>query len=394
MINTEDILSEFFTKKYVTLRRSISSDFSMELGLLDQSVTGLYFDDGHPLIKQSIMDAFKKYNPNITAYVPGTYEFGQVVDDSGTLYESLKSGNTDALNVTTSWRETDEMSLFHRMIVKRAADKLFSDVVNTDSLVDNVVFQRNAPSDRFEIDNTGKRVGYLLSPKNAHNLKYTFNRIGTHFNGTESFDLFLYKGNTLVQTFSATADQEFKWDDTITFDLDDSVYFLFYEQTGLTQRAINPYGWESLSFTDTFCNDYLNVQPFIADPAKDLTEIKEGEFRYGTNWGLSLDFTVNQNLTDWVIRNLIKFSKAIQLQYSYDLLEEFVYNPFDRSNSTQRNTQSQRLAEVEIVDDSNDTVIRRLIHEKRKLKKSIEQMAVNDQSFKKKPDCIWEQSFS
>lgn len=397
MINNDTIATEFFTKKYVTLRSSISSDFVMESGLIDQSVSGVYFDDGHPLVKQSIMDAFKDYKPEILLFVVETHSFGQIVKDgTGAIFESLIANNDDALNVEASWRPTDEQSLFHRSIVKRAIDKLFSDVLRTDDFVDDVVFQRNAPSDRFEIENlTGKRVGFLLSPKQGtHNYKFTFNRVGSQFNATDSFTLRLFKGNTEIQTFTVNGGQEFVWDDLITFDLDDAVYFLTYEQDDLTARAINPYQFESISFIDTFCNDYLNVQPFIADASMDLTEISEGEFRYGTNWGLALDFTVCQDLTVWINRNLQKFSKGIQLQYTYDLLEEFVYNANDRSSAKQRNTQSTRLAEIEIINLENDTIARRLMFEKRKLKKTVEQLAVNDQSFAKKEDCIWEQDFS
>ena len=235
----------------------------------------------------------------------------------------------------------------------------------------------------------------MFSPKgNIHNYKFSFNRIGSQLSATDTFTLRLFKGNTEIQTFTVNGDQEFTWDDLITFDLEDAVYFLAYEQNDLTAQAINPYGWESLSFIDTFCNDYLNIQPFIADTSTPLTEIKEGEFRYGTNWGLSLDFTVCQDLTTWINRNLEKFSKGIQLQYTYDLLEEMVYNANDRSNTKQRNTQSSRLAEIEIINLENDTVIKRLTDEKKKLKKTVEQLSVNDQSFAKKEDCIWEQDFS
>jgi len=341
-----------------------------------------------------VLDSFKEFNPTLTTYVvTTTYNINQVVTDSGTLYESLIDSNTDPLTTTTSWRQTTLLSLYHRMKIQRAIENVLGDIVRLDPLVDEVKLGGTSISDQLLVDNRSERVGFILRPRNTRYYKTRINNIGLQFDGSQAVTIELYKENTLVSSQAYNATQEFQWYDS-SFELGDGKYYLFYNQTGLSQSAVN-YHSIATAWNDAFTTDNFAIQPFSANPTQDLTTIASSNFRSWNNFGISLDISIETLLTDWIVRNMNSFAKAIQLQYAFDHINDILFNPNIRHNRTQRNAElNTAQLEFEIKSLEGDSIVRKLNAEKKRLTNSVENSGFVDRSLQVQPVLSWESNFS
>jgi hypothetical protein len=395
MYNLENILTEFYSGKFVTFRPSEGSSFKLEEDLSDKSSTGLYFDTATPYVSLASIDSLKPLYTYDDYSVTTSYIEYSVVTDGTDLFESKVSDNLgNPLTNDDFWTKTNSLTLYHKSKIRQSVETYLYDVMPNKPIVDKFIFGGRSRTDAYFTENTdGRFVGIRFKPKKSKYLKFSIKNIGLQFSGDQPIELQLYRQNTLVSTFNYSAEKEFNWFDG--FEFEDDWYYLGYNQTGLTEEAVNLYQLETFGL-NPICNDYLEIQPFrLTIGQKDFTDLNAGDYAYSNNFGISLDISTNSNFDDFLIKNMSSMAKGIQLQYALDHLQYIVANPEVRSNRNVRG-QSSTIDKVmfEISDNNHETVISRLKSEKSQIKKSFDNISFNDKSFQKNLDHFWGTAFS
>lgn len=333
---------------YTSLVGNLDSD------LLGVSDSGKYFNTGvNPLITLRNIENLmpNAADMNVAAWSETTtYGIDDCVSSGETYYRSKVADNLNhAVGLTTYWAETTLMSIWVRHKINGVFDTVLSKAMLADKLFEHIRMYQNADDDDT-IENAGNYVGFEIRPKNSEHLRLIINRIATQFSENQtSLNLYLYKQNTLVNTFSLSSliADELAFTNVTDYEITgEGRWFLFYDQDDLTGEAYNWNVYNTYGFSDIMPFEVVNT---TTDFVNDVSA-----YTYNS-YGLGLDISVYVNLTNFILDNKQAFAEVIHLQWQSDILELFLLNPEIQLNEGQRNIDKDKTREYLIGELKSET---------------------------------------
>lgn len=356
MYDADDIFDDFITKKVVTLRRA-TGDFPLEDILVARSSSGYKFQS-HPLVTIDTLDQLKELSDVQEYNVANTYQIDEVVDDSGTIYESLIADNTNVLTDTDSWRETTQLSIQHRKRVYEA----IVDVLNQALCVPDVAFSETIKvpynPNLQQIQNDDNNVGLCIFGISDH-VKLLI-KLALQFTASETVNFTIKDQNTTLFTDTIDAETGITYKDVIYEVTGRGPFFITYDQATVTNNGTFSFVPRSTKWFST---------SGVQTKKTDFTLIDSSDY-FNFNYGWNYEVTVQSDLTDYIKQNIFQISEAVSLQYAYNFLEELLVDPHVRTNRNQRNFNREYLI-AELKEETVKSLNRDLIRAIRKVKKSF-----------------------
>lgn len=364
-------------------RQNVNPDYPDIDAALLVSVSGLCFQDVHPLVNIENLDqALKNYDAFV--YPAYTAAANYAIDDKvryagdNKIYKAIAivtaaPGTLDP----TKWVEVNLFSQKLEALTRAAINKVASSMFTqkkldgvAKSIFENIQLFGGVGDLMNKEVKSGRFVGLMLRPKSQRDVTVLIKRIGTQFSlANPAFKLWLFNSgqDTPVTSIelNITRANSFVWNDS---DLQlkslneqlipGGVYYLGYYEDDLLGMAINK-GYNFSTVPCGTCNGdlalfrqwsgFIDVQPFNV-PASYLTGIKPSDlagapllwninanqYVYQNNYGLNLDLTSACDVTDFLCRERRLFTDAIQFQVAADVLTELAYST--RNNTIAKET--------------------------------------------------------
>lgn len=360
----------------LTFAEDFSNTVSLDAELIGTPESGRFFNKGvHPDVNVNNILAFLPYE----TYTFGTFSastlYGKYADTlkrsdivsyNSKIYISQKEnnkGNTPGENPTSFfWLETNIESLRLRSFIEDCKKNMISALSLDNRFIENQYIY-NISSKSLILPNN--YAGWKFSPKNSDYVKIRINQICLQASSTEQVSLYAVNQGRLLTTFQLFPENgELVWDD-YDYELEGigDVYFVIDSMTVLSS---SPY------------NDPLRYTGFVATPVSGTGASPESADYVETSYGNGLNFniSVSTDTTTYINNNLRHFSRLFQLQFEYDAMQLFVYNPYNQKSGTQANlnmSDYQRTLRVNELKNMDDMTIARKYHnELRSVRKSIE----------------------
>lgn len=340
---------------------------------LNDSKSGLYFQEAHPMLTLRAMrgiipcDLADKY-PSFDSTM--SYNKGDKVNYTGTIYKSLINGNDKPIADKTAWVEYDLLIDFLERLtiggIKKVVTRFLQDKIvgnETKSIVDRRALFDGLGSRNSRVENNGRIVGFELSPLRSGGITTTLNKIGLQFIGNEG-TIKLYLFNSNMSEPMATKEVSLRGDGTMewisldwalpymTEDLSGGDWYVVYNQRTL------PYAMDAINFNRDWSrepcgtcnkgdavlfrliNKYLTISPFyvaVDDWDGKLWDIEDNVYTMMNNYGLNFLISMDCDLTDFIIREKGEFASVLQLQVATEALRTLAMNPDVDVNRVQYN---------------------------------------------------------
>lgn len=340
------------------------------------SLSGITIDQStHPLITYEniicIAEMFSK--TNVVAWsgsIP--YVVGDIVKygtGTGIIYRCIQAGtNKQPDTQTTYWTATNLISAFLRRILQQSSINLFTKVfaerelynVGKTILTDTSLYDGTG-SLVNKITKMSRFVGYRIKPKYKDTVVY-ISSVGLQLSeAAPDFKLYLYQQSSLeydslteidhtkVTTFGwhelgATIDMAFN-----RTDLDDAcAYYIGYYEDDLpsTCQAIwkqdinwnDNNGCASCNNVDSYLyrrwSNFFDIQPIYVESTwlnedRTMFDISKIFYLKNQNWGMNFKMEAKCDVSDFICRQKMAFTNALQLQVVNDLLNEMGYSMRD-----------------------------------------------------------------
>ena len=346
---------------------------------LETSDSGLYFQEAHPLLTLRALRGVmpKDMADNYPAYAAEkTYSKGERVNYAGTIYESLADNNAEGVE-TASWTKIDLFVEYLKGMtargVKKAITRFMQDkIVGMESrnLVDKRTLFDGAGRKEAQVPNTGKLVGFEITPIRDNGITTILDKVGLQFYGnTGKVKLYLFHSSQIEPLESIeveyTGNGGFMWFDlgwTLPY-VSEKInaggsWYIVYEQDKLApyMQAINfgrdwskePCGTCNKGDVQLFrmMSKYVTLSPFyvaIDDWDGKLWDISTNIYTYGNNYGLNFMLTMACDITEAVLAEKAQFANVIQLQVATEALRTLALNPDVSVNRVQSNAERDKI---------------------------------------------------
>lgn len=297
-----------------------------QLATLNESSSGLWYNDEHPLLTFD----------NLVSIAP-QFEVIHAGDEAAQeeAFEAWLQEKTEAaiVRAVQAWIDTKFEVNTARNLLERK--QLFA----------------TAPSIEVTDANAGKLVGFEFRPARTRGIKLVIEKIGLQLTENQSLTVYLFKSDTVapVQTKAITYNGNGGqvWEE-VNWELDgEGAYYVAYFQntlTGLSIRGALDYDFQARGQTFFPVGRFFRATAFasgVASPA--LWDIRENVYTVSTNYGLNFRLNVQCDYTDFVIEQKQVFKTLIAKQTAMDLLREMAYNPNSRVNRNETNFNSQQI---------------------------------------------------
>lgn len=294
---------------------------------LQISLTGLYFNDTHPLLTIK----------NIKSICP------KEVQDDRTLFNQ--------------WLTLKTKAAITKIVERFYSEKMTEQKAK--SILENRVLFDGTGRMSDVVTKTNSLVGFELIPIRAKGVVVRLDKIGLQMMGTGDVTIKLYHSSQPIalqtKTFTRTNNGGMQWFD-LGFELPylsnlnnaGGSWYLVYDEGATQQTAIfTDRDWAKAPCT---CNrneyqsyklwsQFLNVVPI-----KCGTENFDNRLEtYHLNYGINLQLSVVCDMTDIIIEQKRAFGNAIALQMACDMIREMIYNPNARINRNEDNIQSGQM---------------------------------------------------
>lgn len=348
--------------------------------------SGLYFQGAHPLVTLN----------NISSIMPDEWNFqykdwdnskaylkGDRVNHSATIWIA-KNNNTGSEpdNSSSDWEVFNSLSDF---LTKLTRDGISSTIQNfvkeknlteeTKNLLEHKTFFDGNGRINANINNTGKLVGFEISPVRSMGVTSKIEKIGLQMKGaTGTVKVYLFNSSKVDPVkveelnFSQT-NGGFQWfsisEMYLPYMSEDTNagarWFLVYNQNDLPNgmEAINVskdwstepcgscnvgdvYSWRELT-------KYVKVSPFCVKALEtfetfpELWDMEDMMYTSTQNYGLNVEITVGCDLTDFIISQKSIFQSAIQQQIAVNTLRLMAMNPDVNVNRNQSNASKMEI---------------------------------------------------
>ena len=351
---------------------------------LSTSDSGLYFQEAHPLLTLRAMrgimpkDLIDRYPNHENGRL---YNLGDKVQYNGKVYTSLV-GNNDYIIDTIHWKEYDILEDYLSTITDRGIKRAVTTFVNekmanleTKNIVDRRTLFDGAGRKEARTANTGKLVGFEITPFRSFGIKTSINKVGLQMYGnTGQVTLYLFHSSKSepisIKTIDITSDKgNFVWVDltwTLPYIGETNAggnWYIVYDQ-----NALPPY-MDSINFGRDWprepcgtCNKgdallyrlmqkYVTLSPFYAaesDWDGKLWDLDDNIYCPGDNFGLNFMFTISCDITDTLLLERNQFAHVVQLEVATEALKTLALNPEVAVNRVQSNAERDSiLFEVE-----------------------------------------------
>ena len=385
----------------IGFRNSDDPCFDSLLSTLTASVTGVYYNDYHPLVTlenlQAIAPNYDGYN--VSTYIIATsteYTTGDLAKEDGTTWKGVSTGNAGNLPSTddgTNWKlpindwltqkvEASISKVVHRMTrTKKLAE-------STKTLIENVQLFDGAGRFQDTITASGRFVGLELTPKKINNIALILDYIGLQFSEINTaLKIYVFHSSRSAaidtQDITTLAANSFHWQAGAIENLDyvdysnhfDSggSFFIGYFEDDITGSAINKkdqfrYGAGGVCYCgsgNNLWNKYFDVRP-IEVASGDLNgtalwDLSKTGYQADTNFGINLSVSVKVDITDLLVSNKSLFTDPLGYQFAYDMLQEMMNNPTARLNRLVDN--AQKLASIGIQELNEEDWIKTTLDE-------------------------------
>lgn len=362
---------------------------------LQQTSSGLYWQDRHPLITleniRSISDNYQGYDYPAWAD-DATYGLSAKVRHEANNYISLQAANLDnepgAEGSEEYWQLYDRMNeilehftrkaitnTVYRILTEKKVNKAFKSVLENKALIDGAARLQDKQT------NDGSFVGFEITPSKSKNLKATVHRIGIQLDTPQTLRIYLF--HTSSQTAISTKDitvataNAVAWVDVTGWDCaydgndPGGSFYIGYFQGDLTGQALYRDSDPSkggcancaqrAALQNQLLSSCLSAVPFKYKPTVGETLTTEMTWSPDdliatpeTNYGLNLVLSVYCDLTKTIKEQAIALAQPIRTQLAIDLLWEFAMNPRARVNRNQEQA-SQATILYELDGDSQGT---------------------------------------
>jgi len=356
----------------VSLILTISEDFTSSVSLDSELVGtpdgGMYLNSGvHPSIT---VDNLLSFLPNLSItpaiYAAGT-TYGKFTDSrkltdivlsGGIIYQSISEvniGNTP-VSSPTKWLATNLDSLRIKSFFLRSMDNALRNINLTKRLVDSQYLY--SISEVAETDSptllSGDYAGWVFEPKGSDYVKITVNQVAFQATTATPQNLYVINQGQLITTLTLNpnVDGRLVFEDVpYTFYGKGKWMFVVDSQNVLTNgAAIDPLKFDG--FVAYTCNG-IGASPQAAD------------YSFGvSNNGLNFNISAHFDSQIYVDNNLTYFANYIQAAWELDVLNMYLANAHNRSNSTERRQIDRELLIAETKDTKNYSVAKRFEKEK------------------------------
>lgn len=331
--------------------------------MLTQSESGLYFQEAHPLLTLRAMNGIKPEGTTLSEY----------------LYKLTERG-------------------IKKVVTRFAQDK----VILKESrgvLPERRTLFDGAGRKESRVENSGKLVGFEITPIRSMGVTMVINKIGCQFVGNiGEVKFYLFHSSKMEPVATKVVNYNAERGSFMWFDVNDWVLPYITKSTNAggswyivyNQRALPPY-MEAINFGRDWsrepcgtCNKgdavlyrtmlkYVQISPFYVaiDENWDETlwDVDDMMYSMGNNYGINLLFTMNCDATDSIINMKRDFASAVQLQVAHEALRALALNPEVAVNRLQYNAdRDQILFET----DGNGQGIKGLKGELEKAYKALE----------------------
>ena len=400
MIRIKDIQDAF--KGLVGWRQPANPAFAIDPSL-EESASGLYFQDAHPMLTLENMaavmpDTWNLQYPEWSAAQP--YRKGDKVRHSGIVWAALQDSTGQEPSAADFngdysredygnpyWRPYNTLSDY----VRRLAEGGMAAVVQaflqtkqlageTRGLLERRTFFDGAGRIKATEQNRHRIVGYEIVPIRSMGVTAKIERVGLQmYGGTGTVRLYLFHSSRPepVRTFELQYTLQnggYQW-----FALDGchlpyisgnnnagGAWYLCYDQDELPtgMEAVNvskdwsrePCGTCNIGSLEAWraITKFMQVSPFM-HPAPQgfadsplLWDIAGNIYTNTSNYGLNCEVTVGCDLTDFMIQQRQAFATALQRQVAVTALRTVALNPGVRVNRNQSNaTRAELLYEID-----------------------------------------------
>lgn len=323
--------------------RNDMSDSSLNISAeLTQSLTGLYFNDAHPLLTLK----------NLRCIAPNFEQMEGVADPNAKFGEWLKQKTRTSI--------ANAINHFVFSVMPSGGSK---------TLLEHRLLFNSVGRIGDTVQNKGNLVGLEIHPLHNFDAAVKIEKVGFQAisENTRSFDLCMLNSNDMFDVkhwhIEDIGSYKTGWSTSSSSDESISVYnfdggqclYLFYDQRKLVDggyKAVNrTIDWSKAPCQPCSAADYqaymawskyLEVTPFYVASANvipvegmafDATFDQQNMvYTNNTNYGLNMELSIYCDYTNFLIRNKFEFVQLIMAQLAVDMLKEFAYNANVRAN--------------------------------------------------------------
>ena len=380
----------------IGFRNSDDPCFSSLATALTASVTGMFFEDYHPLVTfenlQAISPNYDGYN--VTEWASGTtYGLGDFAKSSGGVtYESIQADNTNHAVTDTAWWKlpiNDWLTQKVNASISKVLNRVFTSkkiMESSKTLLENVQLFDGAGRFQDTITPSGRFVGIELTPKKINNIALILDYIGLQFTQEQTtLTIYVFHSSRSAaidtQDITTLAANSFHWQAGTIDNLDYVNYtshidsggrfFVGYFEDDISGNAINKQnqlsGCNGCSDIDwdlyNLWNRFFDVRSIEVAPGDlngtSLWDISKTGYQSGTNFGMNLSVSVKTDVTDILKSNKTVFTDALGYQFAYDMLKEMLTLPPARLNRLGDNAQKMAAFSIQELNE-NETLKNRL----------------------------------
>jgi hypothetical protein len=357
-------------------RQNTNPDYESLAPSITTSISGLYFQEVHPLVNlENIDQCFKNYDYyNYPAYTEnGAYAIGDKArySDNKVYEATVVIAAAPAVLNPAHWTEVKLRSQKLEAITRSGTNKIVSAVVTGKkmegigkSIFENIQLFGGVGDLMNKVVKEGRFVGLEIRVKDYRDISVFIRRIGTQFSlANPDFKLYLFHSSqpepVQIIDMNLSRANAFSWTDSDVIlrylnsqQMPGGAYYLGYYEDDLLGMAINK-GYDFSHVPCGTCNNdlalyntwssFVAVKPFsvsasylvdklpdYSDPENPvlpiLWDLAANQWAYVNNFGLNLDLTVGCDITDTLCRERRLLTDAILKQVAVDVLLEIAYS--------------------------------------------------------------------
>lgn len=371
---------------------------------LENSESGLYFQNAHPLITlDNLMSIAPNFdNAGYDAYnSQRAYKKNDIATYNGVLYKAKVECQNVEPTDENYWNKTDEFSEWlcskvrssiQKAVLRFCNEKLAG--ITAKNICENKTLFSGTGRIYDTIENKKNYVGFELDIARYKGVTLKINRIGLQFTKPGLYKIYIMHSSSYLPVYTyvleKTKPNTLEWFEVsnalLRFESQNldagGSWYIVYSQDELPTgsmaiqkdrdwskkpcEACSAYEYESY----LAWSKYLEVHPFFVNSefvdnisdALVMWDIEKNQYTNFTNYGINLDVTVGCDITDFIIEQRSIFQDVILKQFAIDTLKEFMYNANVRTNRHSINASRQDIA---IAIDGDDSDFRKsgLAHE-------------------------------
>lgn len=312
---------------------------------LTSSSSGLYFQDVHPLLTLTNLNAYCSEQPTHIAFdnAKTTYQVDDLVLNSSKLYRRIKTGSNVVITDTEYWKETTHFNEWLRIKTLGAISTTINDWFNQKFGLGTAknLLNRDIPiietEDFTGLAQNGKVTGLEFSAHRDLSIKTKVTSISLRMEEIQSVTVKVFKSGKIApvynQILSYTTAKDTQWFNVDwTFESQSNYYICYYDISGNYSNNVECHN------LDYCCNNrYFTIRGF--ETVSDFTIIEKDKcgFTGTNNYGLNLKVSVLCDYTDFIVEQKALFANLIAKGVGMALMRELAYNPNANVNRNERN---------------------------------------------------------